>query len=325
MAYFDSGCATRAFDMRRYLEQNNLPLNRFHSFQLRSRPDRENAKKAGDAWRLFLNGVDDFHTQWSTDGKGTSIPATAHKTIQQFEDEMEAYIFSIDATAEHGYKALSLVIDTYDPIRFIKYYAVKVAKHAKSKGVHLVFRPDSGHVRDQAFSLWCMMWSADLLKDTSCIIGESMTFDKCKEYDSFFKEMGCNLDWFNFGIGSGFANDITRDYLGFAMKTAYSNGGNRMKFSADKIKESIPGDIHVEQFELGGTITTVANYMCRSDYVILYDGQSVQKPYTWNYIKQRASAYLDKDLGKDCVYGVDVEAEQERLRKKYITDVTPKY
>lgn len=320
---FDSGCATRAFDIRKYLEDNNLPLNRIHSFGFRGHNSMENAIKAGKAWRLFMPGTDDFHTQWVTDGKGQSIPATAHKTIQQFDSELKAYYHSIDQTKAHGFNIVALVIDTYDPIRFIKYYSQKIAQYGKDKGVHIVFRPDSGHVKDQAFSLWCMMWAHDLLDNTSCIIGEGITLDKVKEYDSFFKDMGADLKWFNYGMGSGFYKDIDRDYLGFAMKTSYSNGENRMKFSADKFKESIPGDVYVN---IPGDNMTVSYDKTHSLYTTIYDYDNVVcTPKSWKDTRDFAVCALNIYLQDEIVIGQDVLEEIERLRKKYITDVVPEY
>ncbi len=323
MSSFDSGCATRAFEIRKYLDQNNLPLNRIHSFGFRGHNSMENAEKAGKAWRLFLNGTDDFHTQLITDGMGSSIPATAHKTIQQFNNELQAYYHSIDETKKHGFNIISLVIDTYDPIRFIKYHSQDIAQYAKDKGVHVVFRPDSGNVKDQAFSLWCMMWSKGLINDTSCIIGEGMTLNKIKEYDSFFKEMGCNLDWFNYGMGSGFYKDIDRDYLGFAMKTSYSNGEDRMKFSADKFKESLPGDPMLVQY--GNKIWATYDSPEKNLYEIIYEYGNTSKLYSWQEIKDKAQVYLNKSMDDKCHIGRDIILTIRYLRKKYITDVVPKY
>lgn len=42
------------------------------------------------------------------------------------------------------------------------------------------------------------------------------------------------------GIGAGFYKHIERDSLGYAMKAAYSDKQNRMKFSEDAIKQSLP-------------------------------------------------------------------------------------
>lgn len=332
-ASFDSGCATRAFEIRKYLDDNKLNKHRVHSFGMRGHNSMENAIKAGKAWRLFLNGTDDFHTQWVTDAKGKSIPATAHKTIQQFDDEYYAYTYSIDQTKKHGFNIVALVIDTYDPIRFIKYYSRKIAEYAKSQGVHIVFRPDSGLVKDQAFALYTIMSTHGLLQNTSCIIGEGITFDKIIEYDSYFKALGCDLNWFNYGMGAGFYKDIDRDYLGFAMKTSYSNGQNRMKFSADPIKQSIAGDIKVYSCD-GYDDEMWVGYLKEPNipyfgykllYKTLYDSSGISKVYKWNEIKERAESYLNKELQDVINIGGDVLDESERLRKKYITDIKLEY
>lgn len=329
---FDSGCATRAFEMRKYLDSNKLNRNRIHSFGMRGHASMENAIKAGKAWRLFLNGTDDFHTQWVTDANGKSIPATAHKTIQQFNNELDAYYHSIDATKAHGFNIVAIVIDTYDPITFIKYYAKKVAEYGKSRGVHIVFRPDSGNIFDQAYGLYCIMWSSGLQDNTSIILGEGITFDKIREWDIKFRALGVDLNYINYGMGAGFYKDIDRDYLGFAMKTSFSNGQNRMKFSADPIKQSIAGDVKL--YTCDGYDDIWVGYLEQPNipyfgykklYKTIYELNGESKVYSWNEIKERAEKYLTMELQENINIGGDVNDESERLRKKYITDVKLEY
>lgn len=311
---FESGCATRAFEIRKYLDKNKLNLSRVHSFGLRGHNGMENATKAGNAWRLFLNGTDDFHTQKHTDGKGTSIPATAHKTIQQFDSEIDAYFYSIDHTKKSGFNTVAIVIDTYDPNRFIKFFAKKVAQYAQRRNVTVIFRPDSGDVKSQAYGLFCIMWSAELIGNTGCIIGESMTFKKIKKYDNYFKNLGCPLSWINYGIGSGFYKDIDRDYLGYAMKTAYSNGKNRMKFSADSFKESLPGNFTVYKKD---KLLRVGYNIIDTAYEVIYDGD-ISKVYSWQETKKLANSFLRLQLQETICIDSDVRNEVERLREKYI-------
>ena len=243
---FASGCATKSFLLRKYLEEKKLPLHRFHSFGFRGHNSLENAYYAGTAWNLFLSGTDDFHTSKHTNPTEIgSIPATAHKTIQQFDDEYTAYIHSINETASHGENMLSLVIDTYDPQRFIQKYSVILANHAKQKGVRLIFRPDSGNVFDQSVELYKIMKTNNLVVNTGVIIGEGMTFDKIIDYDKRFILMGVPLEYISYGIGAGYYKDIDRDWTGLAMKTCYSNGKPRMKFSATPIKRSIPDMVNI--------------------------------------------------------------------------------
>lgn len=321
---FDSGCATRAYEMLQYLKDNDLPLHRLHSFGFRGHNSYENAVKAGKAWRLCLPGTDDFHTQEHTDGKGQSILATAHKTIQQFDEEMEAYCYSIDETNRAGFNIVAIVIDTYDPIRFIKYYSKRVAEYAKHKNVTVVFRPDSGDVKAQAFALYTLMHAHGLLKDTSCIIGEGMTLVKVKEYDKYFKDLGCDLNWFSYGIGAGYYKDIDRDYLGFAMKTSYSNGANRMKFSADRIKESLPGDINL--FREANLIVAGYGHRSESLYVDIYNYDARSwKPYSkifkWEEIKDNLQNQITDTNQEEIIIDTDIRQERERLHKKYMEHV----
>lgn len=318
-ASFPSGCATEAMRLERSLRCKKLRSGRVHSFGFRGHNSLENAYWAGSAWNLFFDSTDDFHMTKHVSNKLTSIPATAHKTIQQFDDELKAYTYSIDEISRAGYKTLSLVIDTYDPNRFIKHYSISIAKHALSMGVHLVFRPDSGDIKEQALLLYVKMKDKGLLKTTSCIIGESMNSSKVEEYDNYFKEMDCDLDWFSYGIGSGFYKHIDRDYLGFAMKTSYSNGQNRMKFSADKVKQSLPGNVHLK-YNVNGQMCV--NYdETDSIYKTIYNyDQSMSRPEVYIMTHQDIKDVISKQeiIQYDIILCGEIESEQGRLRQKYV-------
>lgn len=239
--FFSSGCATRAMWMAQYLEERHLPLNRFHSFGFRGYPTVEAAYWGGTAWNLFLRGTDDFAAvAWTPDVQMGSIAAEAHKVIQQFDVEMDAYKWGIDSAKAHGQSVLAIVIDTYDPWRFINSYMVEVANYAKSKGLWVVFRPDSGDVIGQAHAIWAQKQRHNL-DNVSCIIGEGMSFKQAREYDKTLEHAKIPLSFVFYGVGAGFYKDIDRDYLGWSMKTAYSNGANRMKFADSVLKQSIPG------------------------------------------------------------------------------------
>jgi nicotinic acid phosphoribosyltransferase len=247
---FPSGCATKAFHMRRYLEQNNLNRYKFHSFASRSYNSMEDSYWGSSAWNLFLFGTDDCMSFIHTNAPVTSIAALAHKVVQQFDNELECYIHAIDVMKEG--KALSMVIDTYDPYRFIEKYQQILVDRAIYRNVALVFRPDSGKVFDQAVSI---MNNLNYLKEMidmnsynkfNIIIGEGMTPEKCIEYDKGFKKLGFDVNKFFYGIGGGFHRDVDRDYTGIAEKTAYSNGKPRMKTSADAMKISLPGMVQLE-------------------------------------------------------------------------------
>lgn len=254
--HYASGCATEALNLRRYLEQNNLNKYKFHSFAWRSYNSMEDAYWGSTAWNLFLFGTDDMMSLIHTpDAPVTSIPALAHKVVQQFDTEKQCYIHAIDVMNKGG--KLSMVIDTYNPDKFINKFQKDVMKYAMEKNVGIVFRPDSGNVFDQAVKL---LGNIEYLKDINMnnynqfnvIIGEEMDALKCIEYDTKFKDHGFDINKIVYGIGGGYHEHLTRKYMGFAQKTAYSNGKPRMKTSADIMKTSLPGMVTLKR--AGNTI-----------------------------------------------------------------------
>lgn len=102
-AHFSSACATEAKAMRDYLEglmaERGYPasfLQRFHSFGFRGHRSLEDAYWAGSAWALFLSGSDDLHIGLHHPEAGLrSIPALAHKVVQQFDSEMACYTHAV--------------------------------------------------------------------------------------------------------------------------------------------------------------------------------------------------------------------------------------
>jgi nicotinamide phosphoribosyltransferase len=257
---FPCGCATEAFELRRYLEvikdRDKLDdsfLNRIHSFGFRGHRSLEDAYWASTAWNLFLHGTDDFHSmQHTPNAKMGSISALAHKVTQQYDVEYDGYIHTIYATANSGEKIVALVIDTYDAHRFINEYLVPLARYAKDKGVHLVIRPDSGDVLEQVADVYKIV-EKNKIDNVTAIIGESMSRQNIKRADFFFNMRRVPLTFVSYGVGGGYYNHINRDTHGFAMKTAYSNGKPRMKFGMDSLKRSIPDKvalIYNENYEL---------------------------------------------------------------------------
>lgn len=250
MAYFPSSCATRAFEMRQYLENLSQTYGegimwKFHSFGFRGHKGLEDSYFAGTAWNLFLHGTDDFHItkHMPKEVMMGSIAALAHKVTQQYDDEYQCFINAIDNAASSGKNIVALVIDTYDAQRVIQEYTLKLAEYAKTKGVHIVFRPDSGNVFEQACQIYTRVTTAGYTNAT-VIIGESMSFANAVAMDKKFAIMGVPVNFVSYGIGAGFYKDIERDTKGWAMKTGYSNGAARMKVvKSDPFKQSIPGEI----------------------------------------------------------------------------------
>lgn len=264
-SYFPSTVATQALRMRRYLEQKKKQygyddsfLWRFHSFGYRGGRSEEDAYWASTSWSMFLYGTDDFHVAQHIPSSATigSIAALAHKVTQQFDNEFAGLKHAIKVTYDAGEKIIAEVIDTYDANHVIKEYSKPLAKYAKDLGLHVVFRPDSGDTWQQAVDIYREMNRGIIMDNVSVIIGEAMDFENAKKADQYFEAHGVPLSFVNYGIGGGFYNYVNRDTLGFAMKTAFSNGKPRMKFAMNPIKRSIPGIVAVNRNEDGDLVVS---------------------------------------------------------------------
>ena len=323
-ASFPSACATRALQMRRYLEENNLPLHRLHSFGFRGHRSLEDAYWATTSWNMFLTGTDDFHGQYHCPtAKLGSIPATAHKTIQQFDDEKQGFIHAIDQAKAKGHNIVALVIDTYDPLKFIHEGMMKdVLEHAEKQQMNVVLRPDSGDVLRQSIVIYGMVKFWDF-KNVSMIIGEGMSFDKVKKYDQILRAKGIPLEFMNYGVGSGYYNDLERDTLGFAMKTAYSNGKDRMKLTASNpFKKSIPGCVNIVR-ENG---KMVVDYTQKGLYQTIYemDEHSTRPKLLrrkWDDIRKLA---LSQDISqREIILSELVKTNIKTFEDKYLHEKMP--
>jgi nicotinamide phosphoribosyltransferase len=250
--YFASSCATEAMNMFIYLEEIRKKygfkeqfLSRFHSFGFRGHRSLEDAYWAGSAWSIFLHGSDDFHiTKHWKDAKLKSIPALAHKVVQQFDIEYDCFLRAIEQCAERLQDTVALVIDTYSAYIVINEYVLPLANYAKGLGIDIAFRPDSGDTWKQAVDIYDIVRDNEL-ENVSVIIGEGMSLAEAKKADLFFQKNNVPLTFINYGIGAGFYKHIERDTLGWAMKTAWSNGKPRMKFSENPMKRSTPGVVGI--------------------------------------------------------------------------------
>ncbi|MEK5036261.1 nicotinate phosphoribosyltransferase [Paenibacillus sp. FSL R7-0302] len=286
MAYFPSACLTEAYDMRQYLEQRANQFGygeefmwKFHSFGFRGHRSLEDAYWAGTAWNAVLQGTDDFHTaQYTPNAPIGSIAALAHKVTQQFDNEFDCFKHAIRETAAKGEKVVALVIDTYDAYRVIDEYLVPLSNLASFHDVKIVMRPDSGDTWEQAVRIYKKCKQASIT-NVSVIIGEGMSFENAKKCDEYLMQHGVPISFVFYGIGGGFYKHIERDTLGWAMKTAFSNGKPRMKFSMEPIKRSIPGRVGVVR--KGNDLFVVPHDSIENEmddlynYVYLHDAENV--------------------------------------------------
>jgi len=327
---FSCSTATEAFHIRRYLEEtkehynfDDSFLSRVHSFGFRGyQGGLESAYWGGTAWNMFLFGTDDFHTMIHTpNAKMTSISALAHKVTQQYDVEYDGYIHTIDATADAGEKVVAIVIDTYDADRFIEEYMLPLSLYAKGKGVHLVMRPDSGDIEQQVLAIYKKV-KDNSIDNVSVIIGEGISFKNIQRLDFFFKMRQVPLTFVSYGMGGGFYNHITRDTQGLAMKTAYSNGAPRMKFSMEKLKRSIPSTVAIVFNEYGKMMVEREEFAKGNLYETIYfHNDTTSRPIIlnsdWNETQELALTYLDLDLQEKIVLSENIESLVLEFEKTY--------
>jgi len=289
-AWFPSACATRAFEMRQYLDNNKFRSTKFHSFGFRGHQSMESAYWASRAWSLFLLGTDDFNVTESH-LQASSIPALAHKVVQNWKVELDCYLEVVKRASEAGYKAISILIDTYSSKRFIDDYLAIVQDTAKKYDIIPIYRPDSGDVLSQVIKMYWKLieWKYEPGKDFAFIIGDSVNFAQAKEYDNELKsQYNINPDILTWGIGAGFYKDLERDTLGWSMKTCYSNGRDTMKCTDVEWKRSIPGKVSLN-YDINGVLRAHTRTKDSCDnhlYHILND----QKRLQFGWIKMFANS-----------------------------------
>ncbi len=150
------------------------------------------------------------------------------------------------------------------------------------------------------------------------IVGEGMTFDKVKEQHSIIKSLGLPLGSFAWGVGAGFYKDIERDTLGWAMKTGYSNGAPRIKFSEDKRKRSIPGKVNLIRDLEGNLLVTQHSDDTNNKgiYETIFENGKTKELLDLKEVRDRA---LNSDIGqRRILLDTDTGVLIDELGKKHL-------
>ena len=201
-------------------------------------------------------------------------------------------------------------------------YIPIILHYAEERNVHVVFRPDSGDLIDQTIQInnKYNVWS-----NWSIIIGEGMSLSKIEEFDKKLLEAKFPLDKMSYGIGAGFYKHIDRDWLGHAMKTAYSNGKPRMKLSTP-FKTSIPNTVNLVYDDYGKLMVDYTRDGENHDslyYDVWHYDTKTDKPYfnrqDWSEIRDLATLNLGKKLQEDIILSPLVHQAIGEFRSKYGT------
>lgn len=325
--WWGSTSATRAFHMHQYLRAKQEEYGyddsfmwRFHNFGYRGHQTDESAYWYDTAMAIFLPGTDAFHVaRHLPNATLGSIPALAHKVTQQFDNEMDCYFRAIDMAAEDEATRVAIPIDTYDADRYTADFLLTLTAYARKKNVILVNRPDSGDTFGQAVDIWHKKRASNI-QNTAVIIGEGMSLDRMMKSDARFEAQGVALNFINYGYGGANYADMTRDTLGWALKTCYSNKADRMKFGMTRLKQSTPGFVDVDYNPKSGNMTIVPEFETDNslyDTIFEYNGFGLPQyyPQTWDDIQTTA---LIQD-GKQKVINISSEIDDkiQVFKQKY--------
>ena len=113
---------------------------------------------------------------------------------------------AVKRASEAGYKAISILIDTYSSKRFIDDYLAIVQDTAKKYNIIPVYRPDSGDVLAQVIKMYNKLieWKYEPGKDFAFIIGDSVNFEQAKEFDETLAQHAIDPNIITWGIGAGY-------------------------------------------------------------------------------------------------------------------------
>lgn len=227
-----------------------------HDFGMRASSTEQESMLMGLAHLLFFVGTDTFNAAYKafSDGvtsNGKSILALAHRVVQSYENEQDAYT-NLSLQDNIG----SYVADCYDYKRAVERDLVQLALIYKDKII--VARPDSGDEIENALFLCRKAEEHGLcvngrfgLKDPKNLLmieGNSVNPTSLDARDDAIIAAGYNPYNFGiYGVGGFLRNSVTRDSLSSAFKLNSVGAKRRpvMKFSEVETKESIPGEIQL--------------------------------------------------------------------------------
>lgn len=268
-------------------ELNFLASLMTHDFGDRAGSCPEESEVLGMAHLTSHPGTDTAvgaYLAWKASGEtpyGNSIHALAHRLVQGFEEEEQAYIALYNAASN---TFTSHVADCYNFYNAVDNYLIPLAKKAKETGGVVVARPDSGDPLEQILYVLDAAKDAGLaekdragLYNMTClrvIQGDGMTFKTIIEINEALIKRGYNPSGcLCYGIGGYLRNVLNRDNFGATMKLCAVGSGHRpvMKFSHTPGKGSVPGLVKIVR-EVGKPTVRGLDEDGQNELVLWYDG-----------------------------------------------------
>lgn len=228
----------------------------------------EESEVLGKAHLTSHSGTDTVAAAWSAwkasrgDFNGASIRALAHRVVQGWDEEGEAFRTLVEVAGDGGFS--SHVTDSYDFERSVTDHLVPLAREAAKRGALVVARPDSGDGETCVRFILEAAKAAGLSRTNSrgltemtslrYIYADGIDFAAVRRLNdalvaSGYAVPGCGI----YGIGGHLRDCLSRDGMGATMKLCAV--GDEMKPVAKLSpngKGSIPGLVRVDPSANGG-------------------------------------------------------------------------
>lgn len=255
-----------------------------HDFSMRGQTCLEAAMASGAGHLLSFVGTDTcpaisyveefYNADITKELIGTSIPATEHSVMEaNGQDEVESFKYLITEVEPKGF--VSVVSDTWNFWNILTYVVPALKDVIMARDGRVVIRPDSGDpvlivcgdpkgaTEEERKGAIELLWETfggtytskgfrQLDPHIGCIYGDSISLDRCQEICKRLAAKGFASTNIVLGIGSYTYQFITRDTLGFALKTTFGIFGGKEKAlfkdpitDKDRFKKSQKGMVAV--------------------------------------------------------------------------------
>ncbi|MGX7042361.1 nicotinate phosphoribosyltransferase [Leuconostoc holzapfelii] len=230
-----------------------------NDFGLRGATSLETAKRGGAAHLLHFQGSDNlaasayFESVYGVPGRALSVWATEHSVATAYgpgSGEFDYVNAQLDRAPDDA--ILSIVIDSYDAINFVKNVIGSPAIKARimARSGRIVLRPDSGD--PQTIDLEVLALLADIFGTTQnaqgyrvlqhqvgIIQGDGMKADTIVALYEALLAVGWSADNLVVGSGGGLLQEgFTRDTERFAIKAAYAELANGQTINIQKVPKT---------------------------------------------------------------------------------------
>ena len=321
--WYPSTIATVGDDLWRFFKYayaqtgaEGSPEYLLHDFGFRGGSSAESAGIGGMAHLVHFRGTDTIegvrYAQEYYPGAGmpgNSVPASEHSVMTSLGEGNDIYVAkTIIAQYPHG--ILSIVSDSYDIMRAVRYYCTELADAILARTGKFVVRPDSPrHARDTAAAQ--VVTIAELLAryfgfsvnekgyktlhpKVGIIYGDGLSPEEIKGVVNALALAGFDASTCVFGMGGGRLQRVNRDTQRFSLKcSAQVVNGEEIAICKDsRGKASKPGKLKLIRTDAGKLITVRTSQGFKEPDLLetVYENGRLVREHSWDDVVQRAQA-----------------------------------